>query len=93
MLAFLIDNIFVFFCGRVFQQIVGITMFLYLYEADFIQGLLKKNEKKLARSFNFTFHYILVDDVLSLNYSRFGNFVDRIYPIEPEIKDTIYTAC
>jgi hypothetical protein len=45
---------------------------------DFIQGLLKKNEKKLARSFNFTFHYI--DDVLSLNNSRFGDFVDRIYP-------------
>jgi hypothetical protein len=30
-------------------------LFLYSYEADFIQGLLKKNEKKLARSFNFTF--------------------------------------
>ena len=24
-------------------------------------------------------------------YSRFGDFVDRIYPIELEIKDTIYT--
>jgi hypothetical protein len=44
--------------------------------------LLKKNEKKLARSFSFTFRYI--DDVLSLNNSRFGDFVDRIYPIEFE---------
>ena len=61
-------------------------LFLYLYEADFIQGLLKKKEKKLARSFNFTFRYI--DDVLSLTNSRFGDFVDRIYPIELEIKDT-----
>jgi hypothetical protein len=26
-------------------------LFLYSYEADFIQRLLKKNEKKLARSF------------------------------------------
>jgi hypothetical protein len=54
---------------RVFQQTVGIPMgtncaplladfFLYSYGADFIQGLLKKNEKKLARSFNFTFPYI-----------------------------------
>ena len=59
---------------------------LYYYEADFIQVLLKKNEKKLARSFNFTFRYI--DDVLSLNNSRFGDFADRIYPIELEIKDT-----
>jgi hypothetical protein len=69
MLEFLIDNIFVIFGGRVFQQTVSIPMgtncaplladlFLYSYEADFIQGLLKKNEKKLA------FRYI--DDVLSL---------------------------
>ena len=44
---------------------------------------------KLARSFNFTFRYI--DDVLSLNNSRFGDFVDRIYPIDLEIKDTTDT--
>jgi hypothetical protein len=100
MLESLIDSIFVMFGGRVFQQTVGIPMgtncaalladlFLYSYEADFIQGLFKKNEKKLARSFNFTFRYI--DNVLSLNNSRFGDFVDRIYPIELEIKDTTDT--
>ena len=64
-------------------------LFLYSYEADFIQWLLKKNEGKLAQSFNFTFRYI--DDVLSLNNSRFGDFVDHIYPIELEIKDTTDT--
>ena len=64
-------------------------LFLYSYEADFIQGLLKENEKKLSRSFNFTFRYI--DDVLSLNNSRFGDFVDRIYPIELEIINTTDT--
>ena len=96
MLEFLIDNTFVLFGGRVFQQTAGISMgtncaplladlFLYSYEAAFIQGLLKKNEKKLSRSFHFTFRYI--DDVRSLNNSRFGDFVDRIYPIELEIKD------
>jgi hypothetical protein len=79
MLEFMIDNIFAMFGGRVFQPTVGLPMgtncaslladlFIYLYEADFIQGLLKKNEKKLARSFNFTFRYL--DDVLSLNNSR-----------------------
>jgi hypothetical protein len=31
------------------------------------------------------------DDVLSLNNFRFGDFVDRIYPIELEIKDTTDT--
>jgi hypothetical protein len=46
------------FGGRVFQPTVGIPMdtnctpfladlSLYSYEADFIQGLLKKNKKKL----------------------------------------------
>jgi hypothetical protein len=51
-------------------------LFLYSYKADFIQGLLKKNQKKLARSFNFPFRYI--DDVLSLNNFRLGDFVDRV---------------
>ena len=55
----------------------------------FIQGLLGNNEKKLAWSFNFTFRYI--DDVFSINNSRFGDFVDRIYPIDLEIKDTTDT--
>jgi hypothetical protein len=40
-------------------------------------------------SFNFTFRYI--DDVISLNNFRFGDFVDRIYPIELEIKHTTDT--
>ena len=62
---------------------------LYSYEAAFIQEILKKNEKKLARHFNVTFHYI--DDVLSLNNYRFGNFIDHIYPIELAIKDTTHT--
>ena len=64
-------------------------LFLYSYERDFIQGLSKKNEKKLARSYNFTFSYIY--DILSLNNSRLGDFVDRIYPIAFEIKDTTDT--
>ena len=64
-------------------------LFFYSYDVDLIQGLLKKNEKKLTRSFNLTFRYI--DDVLSLNNSRFGDFVDRINSIELEIKDTTNT--
>ena len=50
---------------------------------------MSSTEKKLARSFNFTLCYI--DDVLSLNNSRFGDFVDNIYPIKLEIKDTTDT--
>ena len=97
MLKFLIDKIYVMFSGHVFQQTVGISMgtncappfaelFFYTYEADFIHGLLKKKEKKLAQSFNFTFHYI--DDILSLTNSGFGDFV---YRIELEKQDTTDT--
>ena len=59
-------------------KITSVVRIKQTYEANFIQRPLNKNEKKLA--FNFTFHYI--DDILSLNNSRFGDFVDRIYPIE-----------
>ena len=56
MLEFLVDNIFVVFGGKVFQQIVGIPMgtncaplladiFLYSYEAEFIQSLLSTERK------------------------------------------------
>jgi hypothetical protein len=51
--------------------------------------MIRVRTKKLARSFNFTFRYS--DDVLSLNNTRFGDFVDRVYPIELEIRDTTDT--
>ena len=74
----------------IFRSMVCCDCFLFaLFVADFIQGLLKIIENKLARSFNFTLRYL--DDVHSLNNSRFGDFIDRIYPIELEIKDTTDT--
>ena len=56
MLEFLIDNIFVSFGGTLFQQVVGIPMgtncaplladlFLYSYESEFLQKLVK--DKKI----------------------------------------------
>ena len=56
MFKFLIDNIFAMFGGHVFQQTVGIPMgtncaplltglFLYSYEADFIQGISRKMKR------------------------------------------------
>ena len=58
MFEFLIDNIFVMFDERVFQQTDGIPMgtkyaplcvdlFFYSYEVNLIEGLLKKNEKEI----------------------------------------------
>jgi hypothetical protein len=49
-------------------------------------------EKKIqeAKAFNFTYRYI--DDVLSINNSRFAEFLPLIYPPELEIKETTDTA-
>jgi hypothetical protein len=55
----------------------------------FVWGRLHTDASKEKRSFNFTFRYI--DDVLSLNNLRFGDFVDCIYPIALKIKDTTDT--
>ena len=97
MLAFLIDNIYVECGGLIFQQVIGIPMgtncaplladlFLYSYEAEFIQTLIKSGKRRLAKSFNFTYRYI--DDVLSLNNPCFNDHINDIYPAELEIKDT-----
>ena len=97
MLEFLVDNIFVLFAGKVFQQTVGIPMgtncaslladiFLYSFEADFVQSLLSMGKKHLAYRFNLTYKYI--DDVLSINNPEFENYRGHMYPAELEIKDT-----
>ena len=91
MLEFLVDNIFVVFAGKVFQQTVGIPMgtncaplladiFLYSYEADFIQSLLSTGKKHLASRLNLTYRYI--DDVLSINNQEFENYLGQMYPAE-----------
>ena len=90
MLEFLVDNIFVVFAGKVFQQIIGIPMgtncaplladiFLYSYEAEFIQSLLSAGKKRLASQFNFTYRYI--DDVLSIKNPDFENYLGQMYPL------------
>ena len=54
-------------------------LFLYSYEADFIQVSLKTNEKKLTVCY--------LNYIPSLNKSRFGDFVDRIYLINTRDTD------
>jgi len=102
MLDFLIDNIFVTFGGAIFQQQIGIPMgtncaplladlFLYSYETEFLQNLVRNKRMKDAKSFNFTYRYI--DDVLSINNSSFSQWLPSIYPPELEIKETTETPC
>ena len=64
-------------------------IFLYSYEADFIQTLFSTGKKQLAYRFNLTYRYI--DDVLPINNPEFENYLGQInylYPAELEIKDT-----
>ena len=56
-------------------------LFLYGYEAEFIQGLLKAGMKHLLRN--------SVSPIgISLNNSNISVFIDLIYLCELEIKDT-----
>jgi hypothetical protein len=61
-------------------------LFLYSYEAEFIQKLLHEKNKRLPVAFNTTLRYI--DDVVSINNNQFHLYVVSIYPSELEIKDT-----
>ena len=57
---------------------------------QFLQKLVKDKKIHEARAFNFTYRYI--DDVLSINNSRFAEFLPLIYPPELEVKETTDTA-
>ena len=50
------------------------------------QELLKNKGRIVAQASSSSFRYI--DDVLSLNNYRFGNYLHNIYPNEFEVKDT-----
>ena len=84
MIEFLVDNIYVRFGGQLFRQMVGIPMrtncaplladlFLYSYENEFLDKLIKEGKRKLARKFNLSYHYI--DDLISFNNKRFKKFI------------------
>ena len=94
-----IDNIYVEFGGHVYQQTVGIPvctnctplvvdLFLYSYEADFVQHLQKIKFKKSKASFNLTYRYRYMDKVISLNNPKFNDYINIIYPEELNIKHT-----
>ena len=92
MLEFFIDNICVSFGGALFQQVVDIPLGTNCAPllAEFLQKLVKDKKIHEARAFNFTYRYI--DDVLSINNSRFAECFPLIFPPELEIKETIYTV-
>ena len=97
MIGFLVDNIYVRFGGQLFRQMVGIPMgtncaplladlFLYSYENEFLDKLIKEGKRNVARKFNLSYHYI--DDLISFNNKRFKEFISDIYPKELTISET-----
>ena len=67
-----------------------VDLFLYSYESEFLQKLVKEKKIHEAKAFNFTYRYI--DDVLSINNSRFAEFLPLIYPPKLEVNETTDTA-
>ena len=59
--------------------------FLYGYDTEFIQELLKVGKKHLGQKFDFTDRYI--DDILFLNNLKISEFIDLIYLYEFEIEN------
>ena len=97
MIEFLVDNIYVRFGGQLFREMVGIPMgtncvplladlFLYSYENEFLDKLVKEGKRKLARKFTLSYRYI--DDLISFNNKRFKVFISDIYPKELTISET-----
>jgi superfamily II helicase len=64
-------------------------LFLYSYEAEFIQKRLYTKNKPFAVAFNLMFRYI--DDVSSINSDQFHSYINSIVPSELEMKDTTET--
>ena len=61
-------------------------LFLYAYESEFLDKLIKEGKRKLARKFNLLYCYI--DDLISFNNKRFMEFISDIYPKELTISET-----
>ena len=61
-------------------------IFLYSYEAEFIQSLISTGSKQLASPFNTTYRFI--GNVLSINNLEVEKYLGQMYPVERQIKDT-----
>ena len=61
-------------------------IFLYSYEGDFPNNMIKSGHRKLARSFNLCFRYI--DDLIVFNNKKFWEYVKDIYPSQLNVEKT-----
>ena len=61
-------------------------VFFYSYENEFSDKLIKEVKRELARKFALSYRY--TDDLISLNYKRFKEFISDIYPKRLTIPET-----
>ena len=95
MIEFLIDNIFVQFEGRLFRQAIGFPIgtncaplladvFLYSYENEFPDTMIRSGRRRLARSFNLRYRYI--DDSIVFNNKKFLDYFKKVYPYQLTVR-------
>ena len=58
---------------RIFQKSLLADLFLYSYESEFLDNMIRGGHRKLARSFNLCYRYI--DDLIVFNNRKFGDYV------------------
>ena len=89
MIEFLVDNNFVQFGGHPFRQLTGIPigtncallladLFLYSYENEFQDNMIRSGHRRLARSFNLCYRY--TDDLIVFSNKKFLDYLKEIYP-------------
>ena len=88
MIEFLIDNTFVQFEGCLFHHMIGIpvrtscapllaNLFLYSYENEFLDNIIRSGHRRLARSFNLCYRYI--DDLIVGTNKKVLDYLKEIY--------------
>ena len=88
MIKFLIDNTFVQFGGRLFDQVIGIAMrtscallladlFLFSYENKCLDNMIRSDHRRLARSFNLCHNY--TDDLIVFNNKKLLDSHKEVY--------------
>ena len=53
-------------------------LFLYSYENEFLDNMIRSGHRRLARSFNLCYRYI--DDLIVFNNKKFLDYLKEIYP-------------
>ena len=87
-LHYILDNILIRFCSKLYRKIVGTTigtycaplvvdLFLFCYERDFMLSQSDNNQTDIIEAFNSTSRYL--DDLLNIDNPYFEQMVVQIY--------------